>query len=287
MRRLPDIIADENSMTTLVNLTDALQGLASIRIAHIKNQVQKSQEYFDELWRIYNQIRVDQAFRFGRTGEAKIINKELLIAITAESGFNGDIDEKLINWMLEKHDPAKQDIIIIGHHGVVKLTQAGVSFNKYYKLPESDTNLNVRPLVSQVRLYRSTSVYYQTYVSLMVQDIKKIELKKAVQEAGDKVELTKEDVISEATYIFEPSTYAVVAHLERAMLEISLLQTILDSKLAQYAARFRSMSLAHKKAAGTQQDLHVLYNQTRRSLNDERLKNIINGIKKVRKAYVS
>ena len=61
-----------------------------------------------------------------------------------------------------------------------------------------------------------------------------------------------DDIISERNYIFEPSSFAVVAHLERTMLEISLSQTILESKLAQYASRFRAMSaakdLAQKRA---------------------------------------
>ena len=50
------------------------------------------------------------------------------------------------------------------------------------------------------------------------------------------------EMINEWTYIFEPSTYAVVAHLERSMMQIAVSQLILESKLAQYAARFRAMS---------------------------------------------
>ncbi|HVC36482.1 MAG TPA: F0F1 ATP synthase subunit gamma [Candidatus Dormibacteraeota bacterium] len=282
MKRLNDIITERATMTTLVDLTSALEGLASIRIARIKNQVTESQKFFNELWRIYNQLRVDRAFRFGRTEKEEIINKDLFIIITAEGGLNGDIDEKLIKWMLESYDPNKQDIIIIGHHGVLQLTQAGIGFKKYFKLPESDQNINVKPLVREARLYRSTFVYYQSYVSLMVQDVKRIELKKVVQEAGSKVELSAQDVISEATYIFEPSTYAVVAHLERSMAEISLLQTLLESKLAQYASRFRAMSVAKKRATETEHDLVMHYNQTKRALNDEQLRDIISGTKKVK-----
>ncbi|HEY9711955.1 MAG TPA: F0F1 ATP synthase subunit gamma [Chroococcales cyanobacterium] len=281
MKRPGDIAEEELTMGTILNLTTAFEGLASMRISQIKNQVQASQLFFDELWHIYDQMRVDKFFRFGREQTEPVVDKELIIAITAEGGFSGDIDEKLIHWMLEKHDAKTQDIIIIGHHGAVQLTQSGVSFKKYFKLPERDQNINVAPLVKLVRDYRNTTVYYQTYVSLMVQDIKRIELKKAVQEAGGRAgKENEQDIISEDTYIFEPSTFAVVAHLERSMLEISLSQAILESKLAQYASRFRAMTVAKDKATESKNDLHLLYNRTRRAVADERLKEIVNGMKK-------
>lgn len=280
MRRLQDIASDEAAMSTIVNLTSAFEGLASMRIATIKNQVMSSQAFFAELWQIYRQIRIDPTFRFGRENEHADIDKELIIAITAEGGFSGDIDQKLIHWMVEQYDPAKQDIIIIGHHGAVQLIEAGVAFKKYFKLPMRDENINVAPLIRQVQQYRTTSIYYQTYVSLMVQDIKRIELQKAVQEAGKQV-AKDEDVISEKTYIFEPSTFAVIAHLERTMVEIAISQTILESKLAQYASRFRAMSVARERATDSKIDLHWQFNRTKRATGDERLKEIINGIRHV------
>src|SRR5579883_1129475 len=247
MRRVLDLAREQAELTTIRDLTSAFEGLASMRIAQIKNQVQQAQVFFDELWAIYRQIRVDRLFRFGREKGQAVIDKELYIAITAEGGFSGDIDQNLITWMLSMYDPAKQDIIIVGHHGALQLVQAGVAFKKYFKLPAKDQNVNVAPLVAYAREYRKTTVFYQTYVSLMVQDIKKIELQTAVEVAGQSSVTGEDSLISDRTYIFEPSTYAVVAHLERSMLEIALSQKILESKLAQYASRFRSMSGARDK----------------------------------------
>lgn len=282
MRRPQEIAADEAAMNTMLNLTSAFEGIASMRIAQTKDTVLRSQAFFGQLWNMYNQLRVDSLFRFGREQADAAIDKELYIAITAEGGFSGDIDQKLISWMLKDYDPEQHDIIIIGHHGAIQLTQAGISYKKYYKLPTSDKQMNVTPLVKHVRDYRATTVFYQTYISLMVQDIKRLELHKAVEEAGKKGTATISDEISEDTYIFEPSSYAVVAHLERSMVDITLSQTILESKLAQYASRFRAMSVAKTRARESHDHLHWLYNQTKRSLADERLKETVNSMKKVR-----
>ena len=282
MRRAQDIAQQEQAMGVIAELTSAFEGIASMRISQVKNQVQSSQAFFDELWGIYTQLRADNLFRFGRSQtEAKIIDKELLIVITAEGGFSGDIDQKLINWMLKSYDKTRQDIIVIGYHGAVQLAQRGVSFKKYFKLPNKDQNINVLPLIQEVQQYRSSMVYYQTYVSLMVQDVKRIELAKAVVEKGQRTQ-AKEDLITEETYIFEPSAFAVVDHLESSMLQIALSQVIFESKLAQYASRFRAMSQANSRADESLGDLRLLLNRASRAAKDERLKEIINGMKRAK-----
>ena len=281
MRQLQDIGRERDDMGTIVNLTSAFESLASMHIAQIKTQVQQSEQFFQELWQIYTQIRVDSLFRFGREEHQEVIDKELFIAITAEGGFSGDIDQKLIAWMLKDYDPAKQDIVVIGRHGAMQLVQAGVRFKKYFKLPSQDQNINVMPLVRYVRNYRTTTVYYQAYVSLTLQEVKKIELKKTIQEAGKQAQ-ADDSTITEKNYIFEPSTYAVMAHLERSMVQISLSQVILDSKLAQYASRFRAMTASKDRATDSEKQLRLLYNRTKRTISDERLKEIVNGLKAVR-----
>ena len=282
MSRLQAVDAQRHSMSTIVNLTSVFEGLASMRISQTKNQVLQSQQFFSELWQIYSQLRVDSLFRFGRGSAHKgdIINKQLYIVITAEGGFSGDIDQKLLKLMLQTYDPAKQDIIVIGHHGAMQMVQNGISFKKYYTLPKRDKNINVEPLIAEVRRYRDTVVYYQTYVSLMFQDVKRIELTNAVAEQGKTVAGKVADEISEDNYIFEPSAFDVVAHLERSMMQIALSQVILDSKLAQYASRFRAMSAANDKADEWYGDLTMDYNRTKRREDDERLKEIINGLRR-------
>ena len=282
MSRLQEVAERQLAMDTILNLTGVFEGLASMRIAGVKNQVLESQQFFSEIWHIYKQIRVDSLFRFGRTNQDDVIKKQLFIIITAEGGFGGDIDQRLIKMVLADFNPEKHDIIVIGHHGALLLIQQHVNFKKYFTLPSRDKNINVRPLVQEVRHYESTAVFYQTYVSLMVQEPKRIELQSSIANqaravANDKKD--QEEVISEETYIFEPSTFDVVAHLERSMTEIALSQVILDSKLAQYAARFRAMSMAKDRANELVSDLKLEFNRTKRHIQDERLKEMINGMR--------
>jgi ATP synthase F1 gamma subunit len=281
MKRPNEIARQEASLGTLVELTGVFEGIASMRIAQIKNQVLQSTKFFNELWQIYTQLRVDSLFSFGRDANTHpVIERELFIIITGEGGFSGDIDQKLVELMLSKYDKEIADVIVIGHHGAIQLAQRGVSYQKYFKLPSRDQNINVMPIIREVQKYKATSMFYQEYVSLMVQDVKRIELSSAVRERGEASEKL-DDIISEDTYIFEPSAYAVAAHLERSMMQIAISQLILNSKLAQYASRFRAMTASHSRADEERAEVHVTYNRARRAVKDERLKEIINGIKKI------
>lgn len=285
MRRPSEIEKDIKAMSTLTELTGVFEGIASMRIAQTKNQVLQATKFFDELWQIYSQLRVSAIFGYGRTADedVEVIDKDLFIIITAEGGFSGDIDQKLIRFMLKAYDKEKHEIIVIGHHGAIQLAQQGIAYKKYYKLPKKDDNINVTPIIKHVQSYRTATVYYQEYVSLMVQDVKKIELSSAVQKAGRTVE-DGEDIITEANYIFEPSTYDVVDHLERSMMTIAMSQLILNSKLAQYASRFRAMSASHTRAEEATGEYRMAYNRSKRAIKDERLKEIINGMRKAAKA---
>lgn len=282
MKHPNEIAREEASMGTLVELTSVFEGIASMKISRIKNQVLHSMKFFDEIWSIYTQLRVDALFSFGRdenVDKSSIIDKELYIIITAEGGFSGDIDQKLIRLMQKTYSAEKNEIIVIGHHGAMQLKQAGITYKKYFKLPNRDTNINVAPILKEVQQYKSTKVFYQEYVSLSQQNVKSIDLSLAVKERGE-AGSGGDNTISEDTYIFEPSSFSVVAHLERAMLRISVTQLLLNSKLAQYASRFQAMTASHQRAEETQGDLKMEFNRARRAIKDERLKEIINGIKK-------
>lgn len=279
MSRLQEIQKQMKGVRTIVEISSIFEGIASMKIARTKNQVLQSTRFFNELWGIYTQLRVDPIFRFGRSGDGKVIDKNLFIIITAEGGFSGDIDAKLVNYMLQNYDENKNDIIVIGHHGAVQLSQQGVGFKKYFKLPSKDQNINVAPLIKYVSQYKNATVFYQEYVSLMVQDVRKIELSTAVSNIGKKSEKSDE-IISEQTYIFEPSAYVLVNHLEQSMMRIALEQLILESKLAQYASRFQAMSRAHEAADGQLDDIKLLYNRSKRAIKDDRLKEVTNGIRR-------
>jgi ATP synthase F1 gamma subunit len=283
MRRPQEIGIEEKSMSIIVSLTSAFEGLASMKIMRTKNQVLTSSKFFNEVWNIYKLIRVDGMFRFGRAPTDTVLDKELFIMITAPGGLSGDIDQRLVRLMRERYDPAKNDIIVIGRHGAIQLAQLNIPVKLFFNLPKKDI-VNVDPIMVEVKKYKGSRVFYENYVSLTQQSVKSLDLQQVIETKGavGMAEMEKKDLITEASYIFEPSPTAVVMHMEASMLRLTLSHLIYDSRLAQVAARFRAMSTAKERASDSMAELHTEYNKAKRGMVDQRLKEVIAGLKKTK-----
>lgn len=283
MRRPLEIKAEEAAVRSVVSLTSALESLSSMQIAKTKNKVLISNQFFDEVWNIYKQIRVDVFFNFGRTKEEKPVDKELLILITAKGGLSGDIDQRLIRRVIDHYEESKNDVLVIGHHGAVKLKQSHIDYQYFFELPEKDY-INVDPLMDIIKKYSKSRIFYQNYISLSEQAIVDVDLSEVVSSKGRVADLdfVDEGLVTEKTYIFEPSSYQVAAYLENSILRLTISQFIYDSRLAQVASRFKAMSAAKERSTDTANQLHTEYNRSKRTQVDTRLKESLAGLKKIR-----
>ncbi|MEO8691630.1 MAG: F0F1 ATP synthase subunit gamma [Candidatus Saccharimonas sp.] len=284
MRRPLAVKAEEASMRTIVSLTSAFESLSSMQIAKTKNKVLISNQFFDEVWNIYKQVRMDVMFNFGREPEETPIDRELLVLITASGGLSGDIDQRLIKRVREYHHD-NNDILVVGHHGATQLGQAKMKYDFYFDLPKKDY-INVDPLVEIIKRYAKSRIFYQNYVSLGHQDIKDVDLSEVVSSKGRVADLDTvgDDMITEKNYILEPNAFSVASYLESSILRLTLTQFIYNSRLAQVASRFRAMTAAKERSTETANDLRTEFLRSKRALIDIRLKESLSGLKKVRAA---
>ena len=184
---------------------------------------------------------------------------------------------------MEHYDERKNDILVIGHHGITKLKQAHVDHTYYFDLPEHDY-INVDPLLDIIKKYTNSRIYYQNYISLSQQEIKDVDLSEVVSSKGRVADLStvSDEMVTEKTHIFEPSSYAVAMYLESSILRLTISQFIYDSRLAQVASRFKAMSAAKERSVANASSLHMEYNRAKRSQVDTRLKESMSGLKKIR-----
>lgn len=284
MRRPIEIKAQETSMHTIVSLTSAFESLSSMKIMQTKSKVLISNQFFDEVWQIYKQIRVDVMFNFGREEHESHNGREVLILIMAPAGLMGDIDQRLLRKLKDYYNPELHDIIVIGRHGAQQLDQNHIKYDLYFDLPTKDY-INVDPLLVEIKKYSKSRVFYQDYISLAQQEIRSIDVSEAISMMGKTVDIEAdqdEEKITEKNYIFEPTSYAVAAHLETAIVRLMLSQFIYDSRLAQLASRFKAMTAAKERSIETANDLHIQYNRAKRALVDTRLRESLSALKKVR-----
>jgi F-type H+-transporting ATPase subunit gamma len=277
MSRVLGLQSELEQIGTIKDLTSVFEAIASIHISQIKDKVVSSTKFFNELWGIYSQIRDIEKTEIGSKAGAK--NKRpALLAITSSGGLIGDIDEKIIHSMMQDSRLKDADVYLVGGHGVSLLAQNGLKAKQEFALPEVEQGASVASIAKQISHYRRATVYYQTYVSLSRQEVAQLDLFSAVAALG-KDQTAQGEVISERDYIFEPSLESIIAYMESVMLEIALGQVVLESKLAQYASRFNAMSAAKQKANDMSGDLKMRVNRAKRSVADERTKEIMSAMK--------
>lgn len=281
MKRALNIQTDVAQIGTIQDLTTVFEGIASLRLAKIKDKVVSSKAFFAELWQIYTQLRADPAQQLvSMKPTVSKIAKDVFVVITSEGGLSGDIDNKIVARVKADYKAKTTDVIVLGSHGAILLAQAKVPIIKGYRLPDADVAPDVRTIISDVSAYRNAAVYYQTYVSLGVQEVARIDLISAVKALAGNSD-TGGEVISSRDYIFEPSLNEIVDYMESVVLGVTLGQAILESHLAQFASRFNAMTVAKQRAKELRNDLMLDFRRAKRAESDERLKEVmvsLNGL---------
>ena len=279
MRRPNIIEKDIASVTTLGNLTNVFESLASTQVAKVKSKAQLSQEFFNLLWSKYTAIRVDPRSRITARSENGN-GRTCLVLISAEAGLSGDLDMRMIENMQQNYHPADTDIVVLGSHGASQLSQRGIPYIRFFQVPESDTYVNVDPVIQAVIDYSKIIVYYEEYISLGQQEIRNLDLVMHMQEMSADAE---EGVMTAIDTIFEPGLEEIAAQMEATMMSLALSQTILQSGLAQAASRFNAMTTAEKRAGDMAADYRLEFHRSKRAESDRRLREVLVGIKKKRR----
>src|SRR6266404_5386704 len=174
MRRASLIQKETSQIATVRDLTSVFESLASMQVAKIKDKVKMSEDFFNLLWQRYSSIRLDSDSRI--TNRAKQLDRNVFVIVSAEASLSGDIDDRLIEAMLKDYDQNATDIVVLGSHGANQLKERRIPYIRFFKVPESDTYIDVSPVIDAISPYAKIKVYYEEYVSLGVQEIKTIDL---------------------------------------------------------------------------------------------------------------
>jgi F-type H+-transporting ATPase subunit gamma len=279
VRRAAAVQKEADEITTVEDLTDVFESLASTQVAKVKNKVELSKEFFQLLWRRYTSIRVDPGARITNR-QLSSDNKQAFIIISAEAGLSGDIDQRLIETMAQDYDAKTTDIVVLGSHGATQLSQRGIPYRRFFQVPESDSYIDVGPVISAVSGYAKIIVYYEEYVSLGQQEIKTIDLISSMREMSEDAD---EDTMTAADTIFEPSLDEIADEMEETMMTLALSQAILESSLAQAASRFNAMAVAKKRAGELLDDYTLEFHRAKRAESDRRLREVLISLKQKRK----
>mgnify|MGYP000894082368 CR=1 FL=1 len=281
MRRANVVEKDMAGIGTLKDLTNVFESLASTQVAKVKSKAQLSQEFFNLLWQRYTAIRIDPKKRLGYREGVGDNGRKVLVLISAEAGLSGDLDMRMIETMQAEYAQGNTDIVVLGSHGASQLTQRGIAYVRFFQVPESDSYIDVSPVINAVRPYTDIAVYYEEYLSLGQQEVRRIDLVTHIKDMSK--DAIEDDAITDLDTIFEPSLNEIADQMEETMMSLALSQTILESGLAQAASRFNAMTVAEDRAGELLGEYMLEYHRAKRAESDRRLREVLVSIKKKRR----
>jgi F-type H+-transporting ATPase subunit gamma len=277
MRRPSTIEQEALQISTVEDLTGVFETIASTQVAKVKGKVELSKQFFELLWSRYISIRIDPSDRITNRKPEDGTSDSVFVIISAEAGLSGNIDQRLIETMLVDYDAKTTDIIVLGTHGATQLRQRGIAYSHYFQVPPTDKYIDVSPVIAAIVPYNRVVVYYEEYISLGDQEIKKIDLISSIKDMAEGVE---EPVVAIEDTIFEPSLDEIADQMEVIMMTLTLSQTILESSLAQAASRFNAMMIAKKRAGELLSDYRLEFHRAKRAESDRSLREVMTTLKK-------
>jgi F-type H+-transporting ATPase subunit gamma len=277
MRRPSTIEQEALQISTVEDLTGVFETIASTQVAKVKGKVELSKQFFELLWSRYISIRIDPSDRITNRKPEDGTSDSVFVIISAEAGLSGNIDQRLIETMLVDYDAKTTDIVVLGTHGATQLRQRGIAYTHYFQVPPTDKYIDVSPVIAAIVPYSRVVVYYEEYISLGDQEIKKIDLISSIKDMAEGVE---EPVVAIEDTIFEPSLDEIADQMEVIMMTLTLSQTILESSLAQAASRFNAMMIAKKRAGELLSDYRLEFHRAKRAESDRSLREVMTTLKK-------
>lgn len=280
MRRANLVEKDMLGIGVLKDLTNVFESLASTQVAKVKTNAQAGQEFVNLIWERYTSLRIDPKRRITSREGVGDNGRKVLVLISAEAGLSGDLDMRMIETMQHEYDPKNTDIVVLGSHGANQLSQRGISYVKFFQVLESEQYIDVQPIIKILMPYEVIAVYFEEYISLGQQEVRRLDLVTSIKDMTDELE---EGTMTDEDTIFEPSIEEIAYHMEASMMSLALAQAILQSGLAQAASRFNAMTVAEDRATEMLRDFTMEYHRAKRAESDRRLRETLVSIKKKRR----
>lgn len=260
-------------LSSTISQNEVIENISSIyeitsiqKVDQTKDYILKSQRFFIDIRALYSRLA-------NALGHSEVLHrnyeldKTICVVMTSSGSFSGAADDEIIRLINEDSDLKDSEIVIVGRRGVAKLSALGRKYILSFDSPDITKPIDVSPLVEIIRKYKRSFVVYQTYQNLITQDILKMDLDPASSVSKDKVAHIDLD-----SYILEPSYNEILAYIEASILSITITQVIFEARLSEYANRFITSQMINQNAITSLSSLRLKYNQAKRRIRDERLR---------------
>jgi F-type H+-transporting ATPase subunit gamma len=290
MASLKEVKGRISSVKSIWKITSAMRMIASAKLHHAQGAVEKMLPYERRLNEILSALLSSGDVEASVYSTTREVKRVAIVAFSSNSslagGFNSNVAKLFQSTVSGQYAGlSKEDILVfpIGrkiYDAVVKLGyKPQGDFQDMADKPDYRNAGELAHRLTEMFLRHevdSVELVYNHFKSMAVQvPTRDTYLPVPLKNSGAQEAEAKRKVAPD--FIFEPSQAELINSMLPKMLEMKIYTTLLDSTVAEHAARTVAMQLATDNADELLEELTLLYNKSRQQAITNELLDIVSG----------
>lgn len=277
---MKDIKRRIKSVESTMQITKAMELVASSKLRKAKEKADKARPYFDALYETMCEIQAENPSFLSPFTRKAGEGKSLLVVIAGDRGLAGGFNSNIFKLAQARVDELggkdKTDIIAIGKKAVEYFGKR--EFNMLGSYPDFSENIRIHQandIAGEIvdkyvkGIYERVELFYTEYVSSITQQ--------AVTKKMLPVELDGQEKVSKALPIYEPSAGQVFNHIVPRYVTGMIFGACVESFASEQASRRNAMENASDNASEMISSLSLMYNRARQASITQEITEIVGG----------
>lgn len=277
---MKDIKRRIKSVESTMQITKAMELVASSKLRKAKEKADKARPYFDALYETMCEIQAENPSFLSPFTRKAGEGKSLLVVIAGDRGLAGGFNSNIFKLAQARVDELggkdKTDIIAIGKKAVEYFGKR--EFNMLGSYPDFAENIRIHQandIAGEIvdkyvkGIYERVELFYTEYVSSITQQ--------AVTKKMLPVELDGQKKVSKALPIYEPSAGQVFNHIVPRYVTGMIFGACVESFASEQASRRNAMENASDNASEMISSLSLMYNRARQASITQEITEIVGG----------
>lgn len=277
---MKDIKRRIKSVESTMQITKAMELVASSKLRKAKEKADKARPYFDALYETMCEIQAENPSFLSPFTRKVGEGKSLLVVIAGDRGLAGGFNSNIFKIAQARIDELggkdKTDIIAIGKKAVEYFGKR--EFNMLGSYPDFSENIRIHQandIAGEIvdkyvkGIYERVELFYTEYVSSITQQ--------AVTKKMLPVELDGQKKVSKALPIYEPSAGQVFNHIVPRYVTGMIFGACVESFASEQASRRNAMENASDNASEMISSLSLMYNRARQASITQEITEIVGG----------
>lgn len=267
MHQLAEIKRSLETIQTINTITTVYQETARMKMNQIRDSVLETRRFLEGLVSVHYQAKKSYAWKSKKENYdisfLRRNKKTVIVFLSSNERFYGSLIVEIWRNVLNYLENNKTDLFITGKIGraLAENYRKKIKFEYSYLNDEKTVVQEVKNIIDFIKNYEKILIFHGKFFTTLLQkpSVSQISTNIDLNE-GEKIGLKIKD------YLFEPSARDILEFFETEMISALFNQTLLEHRLAKYAARMIAMYQANENIKNEQKKLKKLQKQLIREL---------------------